>query len=102
MLLCCSLCTMCCTVPQQQCGTAALDMSASHKRCRAALHTWLARLPSPIKKLSGLMSLWMKDLLWTYSILEICMAQTALLKQWTLTAACCSAHIHCTFVSPAL
>ena len=33
---------------------------------------WLARFPRPIRKLSGLMSRWMKLLLCTNSIREIC------------------------------
>ena len=37
------------------------------------LQTWLARLPSPIRKLSGLISLWRKLFECTYSTLLICM-----------------------------
>ncbi len=56
----------------------ALDFT--HDHCHALVHasaltvgrTWLARLPRPIRKLSGLMSLWMKLFECTNSILDIC------------------------------
>ncbi len=35
------------------------------------MYTWFARLPRPIKKLSGLMSRWMKLFECTYSIRDI-------------------------------
>lgn len=37
---------------------------------KSIMFTWFARLPNPIKKLSGLISRWMNDFECTYSILE--------------------------------
>ena len=39
-------------------------------RPKSMMFTWLARLPRPMRKLSGLMSRWMNDLECTYSILD--------------------------------
>jgi len=43
-------------------------------RPKSMMYTWFARLPRPIKKLSGLMSRWMKLFECTYSIRDICTA----------------------------
>lgn len=39
---------------------------------KSMMLTWFARLPKPIRKLSGLISRWMKLFVWTYSIRDIC------------------------------
>lgn len=39
---------------------------------KSMMLTWFARLPKPMRKLSGLISRWMKLFVWTYSIRDIC------------------------------
>jgi len=45
-------------------------------------NTWLDRLPRPMRKLSGLTSLWIKLLECTYSTLLICQVNTELTLQY--------------------
>lgn len=52
----------------------------------SGMFTWLQCLPIPIRKLSGLISLWMKFFLWTYSIRPIICWEKK--RQVIATAAC--------------
>lgn len=59
-------------VPSRTVRTAALLALRSCWPAAPCPRTWLARRPSPMRKLSGLMSRWMKLLLCMYSMRDSC------------------------------